>query len=266
MRVLSYGGGTQSAALALMSASGELPRLDAVIFADTKGELPETYTYAEYVKAVLDKAGIPFLVVSRGSLEEALLSETPTPANPTPPAFVLAPDGTKGRVSQYRCSFDFKRRLVTRAVKQLCGPRGAWKHATVEQWIGYSADELGRVKQSNECRCGHPMQRHRDGGCERCSSCQRFDRWQINVHPLIDLGFRRQDTIRWFAEHGHPAPPRSACFFCPASSDVRWRELRSSHPELWERACAIDAFVRDGNAAFNRRGRQPLRGKVNLPL
>lgn len=42
LRVLSYGGGTQSAALALMSAAGELPKLDAVVFADTHGELPET--------------------------------------------------------------------------------------------------------------------------------------------------------------------------------------------------------------------------------
>lgn len=36
LRVLSYGGGTQSAALALMSAAGDLPKLDAVVFADTQ--------------------------------------------------------------------------------------------------------------------------------------------------------------------------------------------------------------------------------------
>ena len=34
-RFLSIGMGTQSCALALMSAAGDLPKLDAVIFADT---------------------------------------------------------------------------------------------------------------------------------------------------------------------------------------------------------------------------------------
>lgn len=43
LRVLSYGGGTQSAALALMAAAGDLPKLDAVVFADTQGELPEMH-------------------------------------------------------------------------------------------------------------------------------------------------------------------------------------------------------------------------------
>lgn len=97
LRVESYGGGTQSSALALMSAAGDLPKLDAVIFADTQGELPETYEYADYVAGVLADAGIPFIRVTAGSLEEALLSETPTSHNPTPPAHVLNPDGSKAR-------------------------------------------------------------------------------------------------------------------------------------------------------------------------
>ena len=61
-RVLSLGGGTQSCALALMSAAGDLPRLDHVVFADTQGELPETYAYIDYLRGVLDAAGIPLHV------------------------------------------------------------------------------------------------------------------------------------------------------------------------------------------------------------
>jgi hypothetical protein len=34
MRVLSLGGGTQSCALALMSAAGDLPKVDHIVFAD----------------------------------------------------------------------------------------------------------------------------------------------------------------------------------------------------------------------------------------
>lgn len=191
--MLSYGGGTQSAALALMAASGDLPKLDGVIFADTQGELPETYAYADYVKRHLQDAGIPFIQVTAGSLEAALLSPVRTTRNPTPPAHVRNPEGAKnekGKIGAYRCSYDFKRRIITREVKRLCGGRGAWKRSTVEQWLGFSVEELARCKDPTECRCGHNRLRAASGpagvpgghrpGCDRCD-CERFDPWQINT-------------------------------------------------------------------------------------
>jgi len=261
-QILSYGGGTQSAALALMSAAGELPRLEAVVFADTQGELPETYEYLEYVRPILARAKIPFIQTTAGNLEAALLSPVPTSANATPPAYVTNPDGTIGRINEYRCSYDFKRRMVTRAVKKLLGPPGHWKRMTVEQWMGFSADELQRCKQPNECRCAHPMTDHIAGKCKRCV-CASFDRWQRNVFPLVAMRFNRQRTIRWFAENGHPTPPRSACWFCPVSSNERWRQLQNDHPDLWERACHIDETIRDGGG-FNKRGKEPFRGQLFL--
>lgn len=275
IRVLSYGGGTQSAALALMSAAGQLPKLDAVIFADTHGELPETYEYAEYVKGKLEGAEIPFIRVSAGSLEDALRSEKPTSHNPTPPAHVLNPDGTKGRIGGYRCSYDYKRRVVTREVKRLCGGRGAWKRSTVEQWLGFSVDEVGRCKDATECRCGHnrlrppkekggPPRGHRPA-CDACG-CQEFDPWQINVWPLIKgfgLEYRRADTIRWFSDNGHPTPGRSACWFCPNSRNGRWQQLKAEHPDLFERACTLDETIRNGGG-FNARGNVPFAGTMFL--
>lgn len=272
LTVLSYGGGTQSAALALMSAAGNLPRVDAVVFADTHGELPETYEFAEYVAERLALVGIPFLRVSAGSLEAALLSPVPTSGNPTPPAHVLNADGSRGRINGYRCSYDFKRRLITREVKRLCGGRGDWKRSQVTQWLGFSVDEIGRCKQPTECRCGHPRirQPREDGGrpgghqpvCDRCG-CQSFDPWQTNAFPLIDLGFRRSDTIAWFPANGHPTPPRSACWFCPNSGNARWVALRQDHPDLWERACALDEHIREGGS-FNARGGAPFAGRMFL--
>lgn len=155
LRVLSLGGGTQSCALALMSAAGELPKLDHIVFADTQGELPETYAYLDYLRTVLEPAGIPLHVITAGNLEEHLLSDVPLPKNPTPPAHVVNPDGTRGRINQYRCSYDFKRRIIEQKVRQLCGGRGAWKRTTVEQWIGFSLEETARCKPAEHCRCGH---------------------------------------------------------------------------------------------------------------
>lgn len=270
IRVLSYGGGTQSAALALMSAAGDLPRVDHVIFADTHGELPETYLYADYVERVLAEAGIPFHRVSAGSLEEALLSPVRTSSNPTPPSHVLNPDGSKGRVSQYRCSYDYKRRVIERKVKELCGGRGAWKRANVEQWLGFSVDELNRCKPDQGCRCGHNRVRPPRNGeprghvpaCTDCA-CEKFDPWRVNVYPLIDLQYRREDTIEWFGKNGHPTPPRSACWFCPNARNPRWAALKAEHPDLFERACQLDEHIRNGGA-FNRRGHADLQGQLFL--
>lgn len=274
LRVLSLGLGTQSSALALMSAAGDLPRLDAVVFADTQGELPESYVYLDYLRDKLADAGIPLYVVSAGSLEEALRSETPTSSNPTPPAHVLNPDGSRGRIGAYRCSYDYKRRVITRQVKKLTGGRGAWKRANVEQWIGFSVDEIGRCKPSNECRCGHNRLRppltkggeprgHRPACDAKGCKCEKFDPWQTNVWPLIDLQMRREHTIDWFPRNGHPTPPRSACWFCPNSRNARWALLRETHPDLWERACTLDETIRNGDG-FNARGNVAFAGQMFL--
>lgn len=237
MRVLSLGGGTQSCALALMSARGDLERVDHVIFADTQGELPETYAYIDWLAGELRVAEIPLHIVTAGNLYDDLMVDTPRLAhNPTPPVHVLNPDGSKGRIGQYRCSYDYKRRMIERKVKQLCGKPGAWKTTDVEQWIGLSCDELGRVKP-------HP--------------------WMRNRWPLIELRMRRDDTIAWFTENGYPTPPRSACWFCPNQGNARWQELRDTHPDLFEKACTLDEKIRHGGG-FNARGNVKFAGQMYL--
>lgn len=266
LRILSLGGGTQSCALALMSAAGELPKLDHIIFADTHGELPETYAYLDYMRPILDRAGIPLHVVSMGNLEESLLAEKSPKGDPTPPAHILniggKRDGEKGRISAYRCSFDFKRRVIEREVKRLCGGRGVWKRSSVEQWIGFSTDEAGRMKDATECGCGHHRSKHRgSGGCETCA-CREYRAWQVNRWPLVELRMRRDDTIRWFADNGHPTPPRSACWFCPNSGNDRWTALKVQHPDLFARAVHLDATIR--NKARFTSGTQSFRGQLFL--
>ena len=270
MRLLSLGLGTQSSALALMSAAGDLPKLDGIIFADTQGELPESYAYLDYLRSVVEPAGIPLHVVSAGNLEQDLLIDHAISRNPTPPAHVVNGDGSNGRIGQYRCSYDYKRRIIERRVKELCGGRGAWKKATVEQWIGFSLDEMSRMRQTAECRCGHKSvvmkmgkpERVHSPACARCD-CKRFDPWQTNRWPLVELRMARHDTIRWFAANGHPTPPRSACWFCPNQRNVRWSQLRHRGDDLFERACVIDDTIRSGGG-FNKRGKDAFRGTLYL--
>jgi hypothetical protein len=60
--ILSFGGGVNSVALLLHLLQNEKP-LDEIIFADTGGELPETYQYLEYIKRVLLNKNIPSTIV-----------------------------------------------------------------------------------------------------------------------------------------------------------------------------------------------------------
>lgn len=49
LRVLSLGAGVQSTAVLLMSATGELPKLDAAVFADTQWEPKAVYEHLEWL-------------------------------------------------------------------------------------------------------------------------------------------------------------------------------------------------------------------------
>lgn len=62
--ILSYGGGVNSVALMILLLREQLP-LDQVIFADTGGEVPETYAYLAHTRAYLARHGVPFTVVAK---------------------------------------------------------------------------------------------------------------------------------------------------------------------------------------------------------
>lgn len=63
IRVLSFGAGVQTTALAILVIQGKL-KVDVVVFADTGVEKPETYWYMEsYTKPEFEKAHVPFEVI-----------------------------------------------------------------------------------------------------------------------------------------------------------------------------------------------------------
>lgn len=64
-RILSFGGGVQTTALAILLVEGKVVA-DRVIFADTGGERPETYRYIDsYIKPLMTAAGIDFRTVKQ---------------------------------------------------------------------------------------------------------------------------------------------------------------------------------------------------------
>lgn len=66
LKILNLGAGVQSTTVLRMSISGELPKLDHAIFADTGWEPKEVYKHLEKLKKECKKAKIQFHVVTCG--------------------------------------------------------------------------------------------------------------------------------------------------------------------------------------------------------
>lgn len=64
MRIISFGAGVQTTALAILAARGKSQRPDAVVFADTGAESPETYRHIEQFGDYLKKYNLPFIKVA----------------------------------------------------------------------------------------------------------------------------------------------------------------------------------------------------------
>jgi len=62
-RILSLGAGVQSTTVLLMSCLGELPKLDAAIFADPGWERRRTYQHLDWLETEARKYGIEVYTV-----------------------------------------------------------------------------------------------------------------------------------------------------------------------------------------------------------
>ena len=224
-RVLSLGMGLQSVTLAFMSARGDLPMLDAAIFADTGGEKRATYDYLDYLRA---NVPFPIVIVSRDgpSLGEHTRASTALPKEGRQqlPFHTLMPDGTKGMLPK-QCNSDWKKRVVhreiARMIRDATGAHRLPKAPVVEEWLGMTGDELNRLSQSEKAYIHHR-------------------------YPLVEdsVRFVRAQCTEWLEERQIRIPPRSACKFCPFQRNDEWRDMRDNHPLDFAEACDFDDATR----------------------
>jgi hypothetical protein len=243
-RYLSLGAGVQSSTLALMAAYGEVPPIDAAIFADTQAEPQSVYVWLDWLEKEIARCPHPFPIhrVTYGSLEQDALLLKPSGRSASVylkllvPAYVATPKG-KALLGR-KCTVDYKVRVILRKVKDLLGlKRGETKKLACTQLIGISRDEAHRMKPAREP-------------------------WFENTWPLVDLGMTRDDCKRWMAERGYPEPPRSACVFCPFHGDVEWIRLRDEEPEEFARAVEFDRVLREQGRKTS--GKAVLAGDIFL--
>lgn len=245
--VLSLGAGLQSSVLALMSARGDVPMLDAAFFADTGDEKRATYRHLDWLEAQLP---FPLIRLARPgpTLAENAVACVAGPMEKTtgrPPYYLSQPHG----MAPKQCNADFKRDVVTRGIRALMETKGIKLQAgkpIVEQWVGFSNDELRR------------MAPHR----KKFIKC----RW-----PLIEARMSRWDCEVWRTERQIPVIPKSSCVFCPYQGDHEWSEMKANlRDDDWQRATAFDEAIRPyfagaTGAAYVHRTCTPLR-EANLKL
>jgi len=233
LRVLSLGAGVQSSTCLLMSLAGELPRLDAAVFADTGWEPRAVYEHLGRLEAAAQAGGVPIYRVSAGNLRHDALD--PTHHFASLPLYVRREDGGRGMIRR-QCTREYKltpiRRQVRRLYEQAGRPPGG-----VEQWLGISLDETHRMRSSDV-------------------------RYIALRYVLVERRMTRADCQRWLADHGWPGVPRSSCVGCPYHSDQQWRALRDGSPEEWADAVAFDRAIRHGHPAAIHKA--ALRGKAFL--
>ena len=146
--IWSYGGGVQSAAIAVLVLRGELPRPERIVMADTSREASATWAYLdEVVQPALAEAGLRVEIAPHELATKDLLS---TDGKPLMPVYTRQAEDRQrsGRVGQMRnfCSGEWKREVVRRYVRSLgYGPMGRSEQGPVVNWLGISLDEVGRL-------------------------------------------------------------------------------------------------------------------------
>ncbi len=145
LRILSLGAGVQSSTLALMIEKGEIPMVDAAIFADTMGEPKAVYDWLNWLEKQLS---YPVYRVSFGDLRAD--SMNPKWNFVTIPVFTKNQKTGKKGLLRRQCTSNYKINPVNQKVRRLLGlAKGEKRKAgtKVEMIMGISTDEVLELRQ-----------------------------------------------------------------------------------------------------------------------
>jgi hypothetical protein len=234
LRILSLGAGVQSSTLALMIAHGELPMVDAAIFADTGAEPKGVYDWLDWLET---KLPFPVHRAQHGNLETDILGSIRNADSRVgqAPFYIKSEGDAREGMLWRKCTKEYKLAPLRKKTRELMEAAGV---KSVQCVIGISWDEATRMRASDV-------------------------KYIQNEYPLVDRQITRIDCLRWMTKNGYPMPAKSACYFCPYTDDSRWREMKINDPASFALAARFDSAIRSGlpgvkGQAFLHRSLKPL--------
>lgn len=237
MKILSFGAGMQSTALALMSCENAMisdsppnpavPIYDLVIYCDLGMEPPWVYKQMEFVRDACEKAGIRFEKLDT-HLYEHLMTNYGERRTVSIPWWTVNPDdGKKGKVSRRFCTLDFKTAKISKFIKhEVLGYRKFQRKMNPadlkghEMHLGFSAEEKKRCKENP-----HPF--------------------FVNRFPLVDMGWTRAESYRYCLDVWGIDLKASACSFCPYHTNYFFNHLKEEYNEHYQQLLEVDHLLQD---------------------
>ena len=256
--VVAYGLGVNSTAMLIEFVQRDI-RPDMILFADTAGEKPETYAYLPVIQRYLRTMGFPPVQTVRyepvravyRTLEEQCLHTKTLPS--------LAYGGKS-------CSLKYKRAPQDKVILKHYPPSECVAQGRrVVRALGFDASETRRTYGGVVKAIGLDAgENHRTTWAqtkpvkERRPSREAWldEHYFTYWYPLLnDWQMDRAACEQVIRDAGLPVPPKSACWFCPASkkSEILW--LREHHPRLLDRALTIERQALPGLTSVKGLGR-----------
>lgn len=213
MNIVSFGGGTNSAAMIIGMYLHKIP-VDLILFADTGAEQPHTYEFVEIFNEWLQKHAMPKIetVEYRNKDGDRLTLEQECINSHTLPSIAY---GFK------RCSLKHKIGTQEKFCNHYQPCMEIWAAGEkVNKYIGYDAGETRRIQHA--------------------AAADETDKKYAYHYPLYVWGWDRAECVRVIKRAGLPVPGKSSCFFCPSMKKKEIQALWENYPELFERAVSIE--------------------------
>lgn len=240
--VLELGAGGQSSMLGESIVTGDSPRVDLALFADTGNEPSWVYDQVKYLKSRLASVGIPLIEVKRPGLGilEAIYDEYCKFI--TIPLFTKNAAGIVGRL-QRQCTSEFKIVPCDNYLKDWLIERGYGQRLILKDGSTRRIIDRGIYI---ECIYGISYDEWQRAG-------KRGPQWQKSAYPLIDQRLTRDDCLAWLADHNLPVPDKSSCKICPFHTDKHLLWVSKHHPIDFEEICVFDDWLRTPAARAKRK-------------
>lgn len=210
VRILSNGYGKDSITEVALNHA----YYDEIVFSDTGSEQPETYAYIKYLSMKLPSVArnkIRIVHSRYGVIYDYYFNKK---AQPIP--------------ARRDCTGKFKVEPMKQVLTKVYGinPMG-FKREIIEVKDGKRTYDH-KIEMSIGINYSEP-DRMNGGGV-----------WYMkNRYPLVEKKVEKKDEKGILEALGYVVPVKSGCFFCPYGTQPYWKGLKRDHPELYEKAKAM---------------------------